>query len=208
MTYVAKMVTGTVANKNAFKAISNGRFRIQIDNVASTIDGLNFTSIIGYDDIAEIIQSAIRSIGDSGYVNATVTASANAGNDVFFTFSSGTDAFGSYVSTMLLEKTTPGTDISGVAFLNGQNGSMLIDLFIYAVSTVDIESIKNNNVTNSGTLSIMMFFNLNINGGAKTPHCIEKCVIEMPEYINWRNDLNAIRPFSERDAAMITIDNN
>ncbi len=206
MSHQAKMVTGIVGNINAFTGVEFGELEIQIDNVLGEITGLDFTQATGYNEIAAIIQAALRVFATGGFTNAVVTASADLGADVRFTFISGTTDMSSYISTLLPLSDGLGTDISGLTFLNGQEGNMLISLDITLVDATDITSIKANNVSHSATLSIMDFFNENTQ--SQTGNCIEMDIVEMPAYQDWYDVLNVITPFSSRTITNITIDNN
>ena len=206
MSHQAKMVTGIVGNINAFTGVEFGELEIQIDNVLGEITGLDFTQATGYNEIAAIIQAALRVFATGGFTNAVVTASADLGADVRFTFISGTTDMSSYISPLLPLSDGLGTDISGLNLLNGQEGNMLISLDMTLVDDTDMTSIKVNNAEHSITLSIMDFFNENTQ--SQTGNCIEMDIVEMPAYQDWYDVLNVITPFSSRTITNITIDNN
>ncbi len=111
--------SGSVA---AFTAISDGTFTISIDGVAEDITALDFTSDLNFDDIATTIQVALQAIATGGYTDATVVATNTTLNQ--FIITSGTAGDGSTVSVLTTEGT--GTDISGVGFLNGQSGAVVV----------------------------------------------------------------------------------
>ncbi len=207
MSHQGKMITGIVGNINVFKEVEFAELKIEIDSSFGEITGLDFTQTNGYNEIAAIIQTSLRGFATGGFTNAVVTASADLGDDVRFTFMSGTtEGMNSYVSTLYPLSDGLGTDISGLKFLNGQEGNMLISLDITLVDATDMTSIKDNNAEHSITLSIMDFFNENTQ--SPTGNCIEMDIVEMPAYQDWYDVLNVITPFSSRTITNITIDNN
>ena len=206
MSHQGKMITGIVGNINVFKEVEFAELKIEIDSSFGEITGLDFTQTNGYNEIAAIIQAALRGFGIGGFTNAVVTASADLGDGVRFTFMSGTTDMSSYISPLLPLSDGLGTDISGLNLLNGQEGNMLISLDMTLVDDTDMTSIKVNNAEHSITLSIMDFFNENTQ--SSTGNCIEMDIVEMPEYQDWYDVLNVITPFSSRTITNITIDNN
>jgi hypothetical protein len=120
------LVTGIVGSLASFLLVSNGSFRVSIDGVASNITGLDFTEETDYDDVAAVIQTAIRAVGTGGYSTATVTASASTGTDVQFTITSGSSGDGSSVSQLSTATASVGTNISGSNYLNGVTGTSVL----------------------------------------------------------------------------------
>lgn len=120
------LVTGVVGSAASFILVSNGSFRVVVDGTANNITGLDFTACTDYDDIAAVIQTAVRAIATGGYSSATVTASAATGTNVQFTITSGSTGDGSSVSQLSTATASVGTDISGSTYLNGVTGSSVL----------------------------------------------------------------------------------
>jgi hypothetical protein len=120
------LVTGVVGTVGAFTVVVDGSFRVSINGVVNNITGLDFTAEADYDEVAAVIQTAIRAIGTGGYVGATVTASAATGNAVQFTITSGVPGDGSSVSQLSTATASVGTDISGSTYLNGVTGTIVL----------------------------------------------------------------------------------
>jgi uncharacterized phage protein gp47/JayE len=118
------MVTGVVAEIADFLLIDDGSFSISIDGVQEDVVDLDFTAAVDYDDVAQIIETELQAVGAGGYSDATVEASAATGTDVVFTFTSGSYGDDSAVSVLSAVSPSTGTDISGVAYLNGQTGAI------------------------------------------------------------------------------------
>lgn len=118
------MVTGIVGAIGSFTAVDDASFSITIDSVQEDITSLDFTAAVDYDDVADIIQTAIQAVASGGYTDATVTASASTGATVLFTFTSGSYGDDSTVSVLSAVAPATGTDISGSGFLNGQSGAI------------------------------------------------------------------------------------
>ena len=116
------MTTAQSGAVSAFTAISDGTFTILINGVSEDITALDFTSDTDFDDIAATIQTGLQAIASGGYTAATVVATGGTQNQ--FVITSGTAGDGSTVSVLTTEGT--GTDVSGVGFLNGQSGAIVI----------------------------------------------------------------------------------
>lgn len=201
----AKMQTKTVGSIENFISINDGSFCINVNNVDYYVDSLNFSSCVTYDDIANVIQNRCGAL--SGAITGLeVAASAPTGSDVTFLFTSAMDGMGMMSNASALWPASTGTDISGNEYLNGQNGFPFLMNMVYLVSEADIASIKTNNNTQPGRLNIVTMYDL-LTDQIVSP-CIEKCVIEMPQYSVWYDDLNAIEPFSSRTVLTLKIDNS
>jgi len=200
----AKMQTLTVGAIDDFKNITDGSFCINVNYVIFYVDSLNFSSCLTYDDIASVIQN--RCVALNGAITGLeVEASAPTGNDVTFLFTSGMDGDGMMSNVSTLWPASTGTDISNENYLNAQEGFPFLMDMVYLMSEADIASIKTNNNTHSGMLNILNMYDLLTE--QLYNNCIEKCVVEMPQYVDWYNDLDAIEPFSSRTIYTLKIDN-
>lgn len=203
----AKAQTNIVGGMSNFIPVSDGAFRVGVNEVVAEVYGLDFTAADDYIDIAAIIEAKLLTLG-SPASGLTVVPSAAAGDDVTFLFSSEVDGGGlsSYVSILFPPAASEsGTDVSGKLFLNGNDALLFVMNSIYLVDGADMTSIAQNNASHADTLSIMNFYDLDTQQGSGK--CIEKCVVEMPQYSDWYNDLNAIEPFSSRTVVVVKIDN-
>jgi hypothetical protein len=201
----AKMQTQIVGSIESFKLITDGSFCVNVNNVMFYIDSLDFSSCITYDDVANVIQDRCAAL--SGAITGLeVHASSPTGDDVTFLFTSGMDGMGMMSNVSTLWPSSTGTDISGEDYLNGQQGNAFIMNMVYFATEADIASIKTNNNTLPGMVNILNVYDLL--SDQVYPNCFEKCVIEMPQYSQWYNDLNAIEPFTSRTVYTFKIDNN
>ncbi len=201
----AKMQTLTVGTIDDFKGITDGSFCVNVNNVIFYVDSLNFSSCVTYDDIANVIQNRCVSL-NGAITGLEVAASAPTGDDVTFLFTSGMDGMGMMSNVSNLWPASTWTDISGEAYLNGQQGFSFVMDMVYLMSEADIASIKTNNNTHNGMLNILNMYDLLTE--QLYNNCIEKCVVEMPQYSDWYNDLDAIEPFSSRTIYTLKIDNS
>ena len=97
----------------AWKKITNGTFAITIDGVASQVESMNFSGIKKIEDIADVVESAIRNATvEPGFRNATVEYLTNG----TLLVRSGTTGDASAITKM--SATGVGTDISGENYLN------------------------------------------------------------------------------------------
>lgn len=200
----AKMQTLTVGAIDDFKAITDGSFCINVNNVMFYVDSLNFSSCVNYDDIANVIQN--RCVALNGAITGLeITASSPTGNDVTFLFTSSMDGDGMMSNVSTLWPASTGTDISNENYLNRQEGFAFVMDMVYLMSEADIASIKTNNNTQPGMLNILNMYDLLTEQFYN--NCIEKCVVEMPQYSDWYNDLDAIEPFSSRTIYTLKINN-
>lgn len=101
-----------------FAAVTDGEFTISIDGDSQDITGLDFNTVTDFDDVAAIIQTGLQAIASGGFTAATCVYDANVTDN--FIITSGTTGATSKVSA-LTDTAGSGTDISGVAFLNGQD---------------------------------------------------------------------------------------
>lgn len=111
-------ITGVAGTIVDFKAISNGGFVINFDSVLRQIRQLDFTNVTDYDDIAAIIQTAIRNYG--GLINfqdAIVTASS-ATAPATFSITNGAVTVVAIVDDLYA---LVAEDVSGVDYLNADS---------------------------------------------------------------------------------------
>lgn len=118
------MVTAQTGDAAAFIAVTDGSFNISIDGDNQDITGLDFSSETDLDDVAAVIEAALQAIGTGGYTAATVVASNATQNQ--FTITSGISGDGSSVSVVVAVSPATGTDISGLGFMNGQEGTTVL----------------------------------------------------------------------------------
>jgi hypothetical protein len=93
---------------STFAAVSDGEFTVSVDGASQDVAALDFTSVTDFDDVATILST--------GVTGATVVYDANSSDNFIFTSDSTGDT--STVSS-LTDTGGTGTDISGLAFLNG-----------------------------------------------------------------------------------------
>lgn len=145
------METGVVeATVAELIAVTNGSFRITIDGTAYNVDAIDLSSgtPTTYAAIAALLQTALQT-ATSG--SQTVTYSTTTGR---FKFASVTAAETAKVSALSTSTGTVGTDISGVAYLNGASGNALITNPRQAIdvgsSSTDVFKVEPG--TNAGTV--------------------------------------------------------
>jgi len=128
------LTCGAIGDLSDFTPISDGSFEISIDGDAQDITGLDFTTATSLDDVAAVVQAALQAVGTGGYTAATAVIS---GSQLVIT--TGTVGDGSTITTLLTIVT--GTDVSGVGFLNGQNGTV-VDGYTPTTFTNELDLIK------------------------------------------------------------------
>lgn len=103
----AQIIGGTVPTTElaTFQAITDGSLAISIDGVPAALSGMSFASATSMDDVASVIQAALRAEAVGGYTVATCIYDTD-----HFEITSGTTGATSTMS--YLSSTGAGTDIS------------------------------------------------------------------------------------------------
>lgn len=110
--------TGMIGDDlEVWKGVVNGSFQVSIDGTMQQITNINFGTITNLEDVAAVVQTAIRGVSgaSTGFTNATVKLLSNGTINII----SGTTGDQSTVSLLSAIAPANGTDISGVGFLNG-----------------------------------------------------------------------------------------
>lgn len=117
LTDVSKVVTTPASatcganggNLAAYQAVSDGEFAITINGTVTDFTGIDFSSIVALEDIAETLNF---------YLAGKLIAEYDQTNDTFKFLSAG-EGVGQSLSVLAAVSGGAGTDISGASFLNG-----------------------------------------------------------------------------------------
>lgn len=111
---------GAFGGLAGLQAVTDGSFQISIDGAPEDITGLNFSADTDFDDVAATVQAGLQAIGTGGFTAATAV---NEGGRLIIT--SGTTGAASTLSVLAAVSPALGTDVSGVAYLNGLTGTIV-----------------------------------------------------------------------------------
>ena len=187
-----------MADIAALQGVDNGSFRVGIDQIYSNIYDINLTTAADYNDIASIIQTALRAVGLGGFTNAVVTASAATGSDVTLNIISGSHTINSFVTNLLTATPILGTDISVEAYLNGQTGNYYVDMTIYDILAADATDFTTLNQANPQGPQLLPSIFYNLLTSSNTAACVPKINIDDPMYSQWYDAMEAYQSFSTR----------
>lgn len=118
--YTPAYMTGGNGAESTFSdwlAVLAGSFRLTLDGTAYNVDGINFTGVTDMDDVAGIIQTALRTASSTLVTVTWVTD--------HFLFTSANTTSASEVSVLETSTGTVGTDISGAgasAWIDAETG--------------------------------------------------------------------------------------
>lgn len=100
-------------DKDTFKAVTDGSFKIAIDGAAAIeVGSLDFSTVTSLSDVATVIDTALP-------VSSAICTFDNDTNQFIFT----SESTGDTSAIGYLESGATGTDIAGAGFLNGLQGS-------------------------------------------------------------------------------------
>jgi len=111
--------SGATAVLGTWTAVADGEFAATIDGVAREFAGIDFSGALSMDDVAGLIQTAVRTV-------TAATETVTWGTDHFVITSSSTDPAVTAVSVLATVAAPAGTDISGLggtAFMDGDTGN-------------------------------------------------------------------------------------
>lgn len=106
----AYLITDQLGDIADFQSVTDGAFLINVDGIDTQISGLDFSAATSYADIATVISAATALLTVEVYNSVQI---------LFKTISTGDTS-----SISVLSAPATGTDISGVLYLNGQDGTV------------------------------------------------------------------------------------
>lgn len=108
LTKPAFLISGNVfVSPSDFASVSDGSFRVTINGTARNIDGIDFTGVTSMDEVASVIQTALRAV-----TLELETVTYDSGSNVLKLET--VDGPSSSITTATTSTGTVGTDISGV----------------------------------------------------------------------------------------------